>query len=289
MSPFKIFACIFAALVLILGIGTAGGSFYTVTTGDTAVIYRNGRIVGTNGDGLHWKTPWIDSVSEVNTRTIKITYDHVDSFTSDQQLTHSKITVIFHLDPAKLIPTISRYGLKYWDTIITPVVPTEFKSVINSNNSVQIISSRDKMAADTADHVRAKLAEEGVVLESVQLENIDFSPEYQHAIETAMQARADVQREEQVLAKKKVEAQQKIVDAKGKADAAIEDARGKAESTRLNAIQEAEALRVVGEQLAKNPLTIEKLKAERWDGKLPTTMPPGSTVPFINIAPTPTK
>jgi regulator of protease activity HflC (stomatin/prohibitin superfamily) len=289
MSPFKLFAGIIAAFVLILGIGTAGGSFYTVTTGETGVIYRNGQIVNTAGPGLHWKTPWIDSVEHVNTKTARLTYDKVDAFTSDQQITHSKITVIFHLDPAKLIPTVSRFGLKYWDTIITPVVPTEYKSVINANNSVQIISSRDKMSADTADHVREKLAESGVILESVQLENIDFSPEYQHAIETAMQARAEVQREEQILQKKKVEAQQKVVDAKAKADANIEDARGQAESTRLRAVQEAEALRVVGEQLAKNPLVIEKLKAERWDGKLPTTMPPGSTVPFINIAPAPTK
>jgi hypothetical protein len=33
----------------------------------------------------------------------------------------------------------------------------------------------------------------------------------------------------------------------------------------------------------KNPALVELTKAERWDGKLPTTVVPGNATPFISI------
>ncbi|MDY8015799.1 prohibitin family protein, partial [Escherichia coli] len=45
---------------------------------------------------------------------------------------------------------------------------------------------------------------------------------------------------------------------------------------------EAEAIRLRGEALRENPGLVALTTAERWDGKLPDTMIPGSTVPFIS-------
>jgi len=45
---------------------------------------------------------------------------------------------------------------------------------------------------------------------------------------------------------------------------------------------EASAIKARAEALAQNQNLIELTKAERWDGKLPTTMIPGSAVPFIS-------
>ena len=35
--------------------------------------------------------------------------------------------------------------------------------------------------------------------------------------------------------------------------------------------------------LANNPLLVELPEAEKWDGQLPTSMIPGSTVPFLEL------
>ena len=37
------------------------------------------------------------------------------------------------------------------------------------------------------------------------------------------------------------------------------------------------------EALKQNANLIDLVKAEKWDGKLPVSMPPNSTVPFINV------
>ena len=36
--------------------------------------------------------------------------------------------------------------------------------------------------------------------------------------------------------------------------------------------------------LSSNPMLIELTKAERWDGKLPTTVLPNGTLPFIDAS-----
>jgi len=46
---------------------------------------------------------------------------------------------------------------------------------------------------------------------------------------------------------------------------------------------EASAIRARGAALRDNPTLIELVQAERWNGILPTTMIPGSTVPFLNV------
>ena len=46
---------------------------------------------------------------------------------------------------------------------------------------------------------------------------------------------------------------------------------------------EAEAIKARGDALNENPNLIGLVQAERWDGKLPTTMLPNSTVPFMNM------
>jgi hypothetical protein len=38
-----------------------------------------------------------------------------------------------------------------------------------------------------------------------------------------------------------------------------------------------------GRALRDNPMLIDLVQAERWNGALPTTMIPDSTVPFMNM------
>lgn len=287
MNPIKSFLLIgTTALAVLLGLTVMFSSWYTVNQGEMGVIYRNGGIVGTADPGLHFKMPIIESVEHVNMKTMRLTYENVSAYTSDQQTSNSKITVIWHLDPGKVVDIMSTAGANYSDNLISPVVPTYYKSVINSNDAARIIVSREKLAAQVTIHSAEQLLKRGIIIESVQLENIDFSKEYEKAVEAAVQSRALVTKAEQDLARQKIAAEQTVIDAKAKADADIEHARGQAESKRLTSIAEAEAVQRVGDALAKNPALVSKITAEKWDGHLPSTMIPGASLPFVNVSPT---
>lgn len=60
-------------------------------------------------------------------------------------------------------------------------------------------------------------------------------------------------------------------------------AKAEAEAITLRGNAEAEAVRVKGAALRDNPSLIGLVQAERWNGVLPTTMLPNSTVPFMEM------
>ena len=90
-----------------------------------------------------------------------------------------------------------------------------------------------------------------------------------------------MQTEKQNLEKEKVNAEIAVTQAKGQADSSLARARAEAEATRLKGDAEAAAIKARAEALAQNQNLVELVKAERWDGKLPTTMIPNAAVPFL--------
>jgi regulator of protease activity HflC (stomatin/prohibitin superfamily) len=109
-------------------------------------------------------------------------------------------------------------------------------------------------------------------VDSVQIENIDFSDAYEQSIEQRMLAEVEVQKVQQNAQREKVQAEILVIQAKAQADA-----------VKLQGDAEAHAINARGRALRDNPALIELVQAEKWDGKLPTTMVPGQTVPFINV------
>jgi uncharacterized membrane protein YqiK len=61
-------------------------------------------------------------------------------------------------------------------------------------------------------------------------------------------------------------------------------AKAEADAIRLKGEAEASALQAKANALRENPSYVALTAAEKWDGKLPTTMVPGSAVPFVNVA-----
>lgn len=83
--------------------------------------------------------------------------------------------------------------------------------------------------------------------------------------------------------RERINAEIAVAQAKGRADSAVTEAKAKAEAVRLAGEAEASAIKAKGDALAANPGLVALVIAETWDGKLPATMVPGSSVPLVNI------
>jgi uncharacterized membrane protein YqiK len=92
-----------------------------------------------------------------------------------------------------------------------------------------------------------------------------------------------VQTEKQKLEREKVLAQVAVTQAQAAADSQLATAKANAEAVRLQGDAEASAIKAKSDALAQSPNLVELTKAERWDGKLPTSFIPGSATPFLNI------
>ena len=168
--------------------------------------------------------------------------------------------------------------------MLTPHVFQELKVVFGRYSAVRAIQERAKLNADVFAAIRDSMAgDPELVLESVQVENIDFSGQYVQSIEQRMQAEIEVQRIGQQFQQQEVQAKITVVNAQAAADARIAAAKADAQAIALRGEAEAAAIKARGDALKQNPDLVALTAAERWDGRLPATMVPGSAVPFIGV------
>jgi regulator of protease activity HflC (stomatin/prohibitin superfamily) len=279
---------------IVVGMTVLFGSWYTVDQTERAVLLRNGAFVEVVQPGLHFKTPWIESVYKIDMKTHTKTYGQgsdgssiMEAYSADQQPAKLRISVTLHVAPDKVQEMYARFGGDLnaaIGRIITPHVYERGKVVFGQYTATRSISKRGDLNSDTAASIAQAISYDPVfIIESAQIEDISFSPEYIHSIEGRMQAEVEVQRLQQNLAREKVQADIAVTQATGRANSVRAEAQAQADATKLRGEAEAFAIRAKAEALGTNPSLVTLTQAERWDGKLPTTMLPGGAVPMLSV------
>jgi regulator of protease activity HflC (stomatin/prohibitin superfamily) len=64
----------------------------------------------------------------------------------------------------------------------------------------------------------------------------------------------------------------------------VAQATAEAEAIRVKGDAEAGAIKAKSEALRESPNLVQLTATEKWNGVLPTTMVPGSSVPFVNVS-----
>src|ERR1700712_4562457 len=282
------------AVIVILII--AAGSWYTVDQTERGVRLRYGAVVGTAQPGLGFKIPLIDSVERISVKTSTFAWDKMNSYSYDQQPADLKISVTLRASPDKVADLYAKFGSVQTavNQVVSPVVNQQVKVVFGRYTAVKAIQDRGQLNSAIKDAITATLKDDSmIIIESVQLENIEFSQTYLHSIEQRMLAEVEVQKLQQNAEREKVQAQITVTQATAKANAVRAEAQANAEATRLNGEAKASNIKVTGEAeasaieargkaLGNNPNLVTLVQAERWNGGLPTTMVPGSSGRFVS-------
>ncbi len=275
-------------LLVLLGLSIILGSWYTIDQRERGVILRNGKLIGIATPGLGFKIPFIDSVVKVSLETQRARFDKVHSYSRDQQPANLVISVNFRATEDKVDDLYSQFGglQGYADRVLFPQVNAESKIVFGQFNAVTAIQERGRLNAEVMAAI-LKAAAGPIVIESVQIENLDFSNEYEKSIEQRMLAEVEVQRLRQNAEREKVQAEIVVTKATAEANAVRQRAQAEAEAIRLRGEAQASAIRARAAALGDNPNLVGLVQAEKWDGKLPVTMLPGGAVPMLNLEPRP--
>ena len=256
--------------------------FRIIDQGDVGVKLRWGQAVGILQPGFNIVIPGMEQVVIMTTRTQKRTYEKVNSYSRDIQQGDNLITVNYRMDPARAIDVYARYGETYAASNIDPVIYKRFKEIFGKYDAADIVNQREKLGAEVETNIRQNMPP-GIIIEGVQIENIDFSQTYEDAIEAAATAEAAVRKARQELEQKKVDAEKVVVQAQADAQARVAAAKAEADAIRLKGDAEASAIKAKADALRENPGLVALTATEKWDGKLPTTFVPGSSVPFITV------
>lgn len=264
------------------------GSFYTVDQGSRGIKTRYGAMIGTAEPGLGFKYPFIDSVFLVTVQDQSKVYEGVQAYSRDQQTATMKVSVSYQVQPDQVEAVYTQYGSV--DNLVARLLDRQvnktLEEVFGQYDAATAVKDRAKLGIDFQTAIQ-KAVQGPILIKSVQVENIDFTSAYENSIEQVTLAEAAVSKAKQVAESEKVNAQIAVIQAQAKADSQVAAAKALAESTKLQGEAEAEAIKAKSAALASNPALIALTQAEKWDGHLPTTMVPNSTVPFLNMNPQP--
>lgn len=275
---------ILVVFCLAVVVGLLFAALYQVDQGERGVVLRNGALVSTADPGMGIKMPFLDKVVKVSVQSRSIRYEDIEAYSKDQQPADLVLSVIYRIPPDQVGEVYEKYGSE--DGLISRLLERklleESKSIFGQFNAATSIQERARLNQEISRAVRESV-DGPVIIDSIQVENIDFSDAYESSIEQRMLAEVEVQKLRQNADREKVQAEIVVTQAKARADAIREQAQAEADAIKLRGEAEAAAITARAKALADNPSLVELVKAEKWDGKLPASMVPGSAVPFVNI------
>jgi len=284
MSSKASLGMIFLFLVLIVGGSVISGSFYTIDQGERGVILRYGKVVDIAEPGLGFKIPFIEDVKIVSTQIHAVTYKGLQAYSQDQQPATMNVSVNYHVTDGDAAALYTQFGTveNLEARIIDKQVPTQMENVFGQYTAISAVQDRNKLVADLTAAIKNNVVGP-VIIDSVQIENIDFSAAYEQSVETRMQAQIAIETRQQEYKTSQINAQIQVTNAQGQADSQLAKAKANAEATRIQGDADAAAILAKSKALQTNPSLVALTAAEKWNGQLPTTMIPGSTVPFITV------
>jgi len=216
--------------------------------------------------GLHWVVPFFETVVAYpisrQTYTMSIAPsegaiagdDSVTARTSDGQELFIDASVIFAIDPEKVIDVHIAWKNRYVDELVRPQSRGIIRDAASQYGVEEIVTSqRDAFKADMQTFLAQKLADNGLILVDFVLRNITFSPEYAASVEQKQIAEQLAQQAALIVEQRRQEAEQARQVAEGQADAAVIAAQGRADARIIEAEAEANALRLIAAALADNP------------------------------------
>ncbi|HEY5336970.1 MAG TPA: prohibitin family protein [Rhizomicrobium sp.] len=265
-------AVLVAVLFLLFGID---GTWYTVDQGERAVLLRWGQAVDVEGPGLHFKMPFIEDVVKMSVREQKEEFK-TQAYSQDQQPATVQVSVNYLLPENSVLDVYTRYGTDYSSILIDTQLPQRLKEVFGIFSAQNMIQDRTKLGLEVQRSLERALDGRGIHIVSVQVEDVAFSDVYETAVENRMKSIVLQYQAEAEKAKRITNADAAAYEVKAAADA-------QAHAIEVKGQAEAQAIKARSDALQSNPNLISLTAAEKWNGILPTTMVPGSAVPFLQI------
>lgn len=230
--------------------------------GERGVVFNNATGVEDRvlGEGVHFRTPLIQSVTSL---PIKVQKNDVkaEAASKDLQTVSTDIVVNWHLDASKVNKVYQNIGDEkaVLDRIINPAVNEVVKASVANYTAEEVLQKRPLLKQNIDEQLQKRLLGYNVILDDVSITNVDFSKEFNAAIEAKQIAQQQAQ-QAAFLAQK----------ATNEAKAAIETAKGQSESQKLV-------------QQTLTPELLEKMTLEKWNGQYPQYVGGGLPLPTLPL------
>jgi len=207
-----------------------------VPQGSKHVVQRLGKYHKTLGPGLNFIMPYVDAVAyKVTSKDIVLDIPSQEVITKDNAVIIVNAVAYINI----VSPEKSVYGVEDYRFAIQNLVQTSLRSIIGEMNLDDALSSRETIKAKLKGNISDDIADWGITLKTVEIQDINPSQTMQKAME------------EQAAAERARRAN--VTKAEGEKAAAILQAEGRLEASKLDA--RAKVVLAEADQIAINKIT----------------------------------
>ena len=251
MTAGLILAAIFFGLVLL----TIFLGVRIVPQGSKFVVQRLGKFHNVLNPGLNIIIPYIDTVAyKVTTKDIVLDIPSQEVITKDNAVIIANAVAFFNIvNPEKAV-----YGVESYILAVQNLIQTSLRSIIGEMSLDDALSSRDQIKARLKTSISDDVADWGLVIKTVEIQDINPSETMQKAMEE--QAAAERARRATVT-RADGEKEAAILQADGRLEAAKRDAEAK----RVQANASQDAIQMVAQAVASGEaLPVHYLLGEKY-------------------------
>jgi regulator of protease activity HflC (stomatin/prohibitin superfamily) len=250
MSPgLFITLAIFAFVVV-----TALKGVRQVPQGYKWVVQRLGKFQSSLNPGLNFIIPYIDVVAyKVTTKDIVLDIPSQEVITKDNAVLITNAVAYINI----ISPEKSVYGVEDYVIAIQTLVQTSLRSIVGEMTLDDALSSREHIKAKLKAAISDDIADWGITLKTVEIQDVNPSPTMQQAMEE--QAAAERARRATVT-RADGEKQAKILEAEGD----LEASKREAEAQVILAKASQRAIQLVTEAIGEKEMPVVYLLGEKY-------------------------
>ena len=252
----------------------------TVPTGYTGIVTTFGKVENYTYDaGFHLKAPF-QRVIKMDNRTQK-SVEELQAFSSDIQQVDISIAVNYSIDQSTAEKLYKTVGQEYYSKILYPRLLENTKAVFSKYTAEKLVAYRETLSSEITALVVEDVADYGITVSSIAVQDIDFTDAFTNAVEAkqvAQQNKLTAQtQQDQLTMEAQQEAERQVIKAQADAEQAKIAAQADLEVTKI----QADAAEYAGQkEAAKNKAIAESITPElvryyyilQWNGILPETM-----------------
>jgi len=245
---------IVVAVFVILVMVTISLGVRIVPQGSKQVVQRLGKFHRTLGPGLNIIFPYIDRVAtKVTTKDIVLDIPSQEVITRDNAVIIANAVAYINI----VSPEKSVYGVEDYRLAIQNLVQTSLRSIIGEMDLDDALSSRDEIKARLKTAISDDIADWGITIKTVEIQDINPSETMQKAMEE--QAAAERGRRATVT-RADGEKAAAILEAEGRLEASKRDAQAKV----VLAEASQRAIQKVTDAIKDNELPVMFLLGEKY-------------------------
>ncbi|MDL2205713.1 prohibitin family protein [Eubacteriales bacterium OttesenSCG-928-N13] len=254
-----------------------------IPAGYTGIVTTFGRVEEKPLEaGFHLKLP-VQNIVLMDNREQKRTFP-TQAFSSDIQQVEITASINFNIDKPTAMTLYKEIGTGYYETLILPRSLENIKAVFSKYSAERLVAERENLSRQILDVLGSEMSRYGININSISLEDIDFTDAFTNAVEEKQVAeqqklKAKTQQEQKIL-EAEAEAKRKVIAAEAEAEVV----KVQAESAKFAGEREAEVNRKLSESLTSE--LVQYYYANKWNGQLPNYMGGETSIPMLNFGST---